>query len=50
MLLEYHDYLCCVLLQLNWTALHWAAFNGKNNTLKFLIEQGAGVDDVNTVS
>ena len=50
MLLEYHDYLCCVLLQLNWTVLHYAALNGKNNTLKFLIEHGARVDDVDYVS
>ena len=46
MLLEYHDHLCCVLLQENRTALHYAAMYGKNNALKHLIDHGARVDDV----
>ena len=50
MLLEYHDYLCCVLLQLNQTALHYAAVHGKNNIIQHFIEQGARVDDVTIVS
>ena len=50
MLLEYHDHLCCVLLQFNYTALHIAAMYGKNNILQHLNEQGARVDDVDTVS
>ena len=48
MLLEYHDHLCFVLLQENWTALHFAAVNGKNNALKYMIDHGARVDDVTT--
>ena len=50
MLLEYHEYLGCVLLQYNYTALHYAAVNGRNNILQHLIEHGAGVDDVDKVS
>ena len=49
MLLEYHDHLCCVLLQHNWTALHYAALYGKNNALKYMIDHGARVDDVTTI-
>ena len=50
MLLEYHDYLCCVLLQYNQTALHYAASDGKSNVNNYLINNGARVDDVDTVS
>ena len=50
MLLEYHDYLCCVLLQGNWTALHYAAVYGKRNVINYLINNGARVDDVDIVS
>ena len=49
MLLEYHDHLCCVLLQDNSTALHFAAYDGKNNALKYVIDHGARVDDVTTM-
>ena len=49
MLLEYHDHLCCVLLQYNKTALHYAAANGKNSALKFLIDHEARVDDVDRI-
>ena len=50
MLLEYYDHLCCVLLQLHSTALHFAAADGKNKVMRYLIDQGAKVDDVNDVS
>ena len=50
MLLEHDNHFCCVLQQDNDTALHYAAIYGKNNTLTYLINHGAGVDDVNIVS
>ena len=35
---------------MNWTALHEAAKVGNNNIITYLIDHGAGVNDVNTVS
>ena len=37
-------------LQDNGTALKWAAMNGRNNIINYLIDHGARVDDVDRVS
>ena len=46
---QYYHY-CCVFLQDNWTALHYAALEGSNKVITFLLHHGAGVDDTNIVS
>ena len=33
-----------MLLQYDWTALHWASWNGHENTVTLLIEHGANVN------
>ena len=43
---QYYHY-CCVFLQVNSTALHYAAEGGSNNVITFLLHHGAGVDDIN---
>ena len=40
---------CYVFLQNN-TALHWAADRGSNKVITFLIDHGAGVNAINSVS
>ena len=40
---------CYVFLQ-NSTALHWAADEGSNKVITFLIDHGAGVNAINYVS
>ena len=39
-----------VILQENWTALHWAAMEGHYNVVDYLINHGARVNDVTNVS
>ena len=46
---QYYHY-CCVLLQINYTALHYAVVEGSNNVITFLLHHGAGVDDFSNVS
>ena len=36
----------CIFLQLNRTALHLAAGGGHNIVMTFVINHGAGIDDV----
>ena len=45
-----HNHYCCVFLQSNNTALHYAAWGGSNNVITFLLYHGAGVNDVGEVS
>ena len=40
----------CVFLQDKDTALHYAAMEGSNNVITFLLHHGAGVDHVDKVS
>ena len=47
MQLQYNQ--CFVFLQ-NRTALHYAAEKGSNKVLTFLIDHGAGVNDVSKVN
>ena len=39
-----------VILQHNWTALHFAAGGGHYNVVDYLINHGARVNDVDVVS
>ena len=50
MLLVYSDYLCCVFLQNNSTALHIAAQCGCSEVIGYLLTHGAAVDAVDDVS
>ena len=50
MLLVLSDHLCCVFLQNNWTALHYAAGNGSNNVISLLLSDGTKVNAVTNVS
>ena len=45
-----HYHYCCVFLQTNNTALHFAAFEGSNKVITFLLDNGAGINDVDDVS
>ena len=49
-LLVQSDYLCCVFLQKNCTALHLAAMKGYNEVIDYLIQCGAAVNAVDEVS
>ena len=50
MLLIQYDHKCCVFLQYNDTALHWAAGYGKHSFITYLVGLGAEVDAINVVS
>ena len=40
--------MCCVFLQGNWAALHFAALNGSNNVISLLLSNGADVNIATT--